>query len=720
MLISLAPFLLGMLFILLISGQTIHQNALGFFGEYGKTIAREVGSFFAQKQGFAQACALYPEVQGMYWPSVTQAMHASLEKLSAVDAIDTYMLVRPDGSYYRSDNPGNPALEGLVSADNEDPQAAPTLLTGRDYFQQLLTDNPHGAYKTFVATPNLSRSTGQKQIIVAATVRSPEGRSAGIFALMLNAKTLEQLLDELTASIYRDFGSQVSLFLVSRSGAVAAVREYDPDRSRYVEKALRVNEEITLGDLSPAVLEALQDAQKRDAQYTLFTPEKTRRSFVMTRAQVPQTDYALVLTIPVRVIHTALYDMLFIALIFLLVLFLAVVGAIFILNKRLVSPIARTAATLHDISLGSGDLTQRLVVSGKDEVTEVSTYFNTFMNTLQDLIRELMKQELRIEDLSQALEQYSDHIAKEVSAITSRIKELHEQTGAQGRAVEETTGSVRQITCSIEALSQEIASQTAAIVQSSAAVHQMVSNIASISRHSFRMKTLFEELITVSEHGKQNLTQVEALVQALARQSSRLLETNKVITTIASKTNILAMNAAIEAAHAGVAGRGFAVVASEIAKLAEDTARQSKHIRDDLQQSITTIDEIVGASASMDSTFTRISLHIAQVYSLVEEISQAMEEQTEGNSQLVEALELIQQNTIQIRDESVGMNADSAAILKAMSHLEAASQHVQQSAREIAEFTGNINKTVTHITEGALTNSRIVQELHRVTTRFKV
>ncbi|MDR2393128.1 MAG: methyl-accepting chemotaxis protein [Treponema sp.] len=719
-LISIVPFLLGMFFILSKSGETIRQNARGFLEEYAKTIASDVSSFFAEKLGFAQSCALYPEVQAMNWPLVTQAMEASLKKLSTVDAIDTYMLVRLEGSYYRSDNPGNPALEGLVSANNEDPQAKPTLLISRDYFEQLITQNPQGAYKTFVANPNLSRSTGQKQIIVAVTVQTPEGRNAGLFALMLNAGTLSSLLDEITGDIYTNFGSQASLFLVTRSGSVATVREYDPDRSRYVEKALQINEDITLANLSPPMVEALKDLQERGMRYTLFKHEETRKAQVMTRALVPGTDYEVVLTIPDQVLYAALYDMKFITLFFLLGIILLVGVATFILNTRIVTPIAHTAATLHDISRGSGDLTQRLTVIGNDEVAEVSTYFNTFMNTLQSLIQELMDQEVHIEELSQELEQYSAHIAMEVSAISTNISHLYEETDEQGLVINETTGFVRQITCSIDTLSQKIESQTAAIIQSSAAVHQMATNIASISQHSLQLKTLFQELISVSEHGKQNLTQVMVLVQALAQQSSQLVETNKVINTIASKTNLLAMNAAIEAAHAGIAGRGFAVVASEIAKLAENSARQSKLIRDDLKQSIATINEIVKASANTDSTFNQISQHITQVYTLVEEISQAMTEQTQGSSQVLEALELIQQNTLQIRDESAGINADSAGILKAMGHLETGSRQVQQSTRGIAEFTGNIDKTVTHITEGSNKNSRIVRKLRNLTAQFRV
>ncbi|MDR1302940.1 MAG: methyl-accepting chemotaxis protein [Treponema sp.] len=719
--ISIIPFIAGMCFMLFRSGKTIRQNALGFLEEYANTIASDVSAFFAEKRGFVQSCALYPEVQAMNWPLVTQAMETSQDKLATIDAITTYMLVQTDGSYYRSDSLGNPALGGRVSADNEDPQANLTLVNNRDYFIRLVTQNPQGSYRTFVSDPNISRSTGQKQIVVAATIRTREGSNGGLFALMLNTGSLNSLLDTITRNIDTNFGNQVNLMLMSRSGMVASIREYDPSRAAYVETALQVNQDISSEDLSPAMANALQNlGEEENNQYTTFKHETTQKPYIMIRALVTGTDYEVVLTIPERVLFRALYDMTFIALFFLLGIILILLVVVFILNNRIVTPLTRTAAALRDISEGSGNLTERLTVVGNDEISDVGIYFNTFMSTLQTLISEVVQQERRIEKVSRELEQYSASIVTEVAAISTNISNLHTQTNEQEDIVGKAISAVQQISESIRTLSQKIESQTAGITESSAAVHQMAANIASISKHSLQVKTMFQDLITASEDGKHNLTGVNVLVQALAEQSSQLLDTNKVINAIASKTNLLAMNASIEAAHAGTAGRGFAVVATEIGTLAANATQQSKMIRDALKQSIATITEIVSATANADSSFNRISQYITQVNTLIEEISLAMIEQEEGSHQVLEALELIQKNTLQIRDESVEMNTDSTAILKAMSHLEAASHQVQQSTQGIAEFTGNIDKTVTHIMEVSYKNAGIVRELNDLTDRFKV
>jgi methyl-accepting chemotaxis protein len=159
----------------------------------------------------------------------------------------------------------------------------------------------------------------------------------------------------------------------------------------------------------------------------------------------------------------------------------------------------------------------------------------------------------------------------------------------------------------------------------------MVSNINSISNNLERAGSGFESLLTASNAGRDSMQNVIELVKDVSSQSVRLLETNEIIDSIASQTNLLAMNAAIEAAHAGDAGKGFSVVSDEIRKLAESSSEQSKVIEEELKKAVATIETIVGASALADEAFSSVATQIRQANGLIQEIRMAMKEQTEGS-----------------------------------------------------------------------------------------
>ena len=325
-----------------------------------------------------------------------------------------------------------------------------------------------------------------------------------------------------------------------------------------------------------------------------------------------------------------------------------------------------------------------------------------------------------MEEISVKLEERATIVKNDIEGISVNVSDLNFQTEEQSSSVTETSATIHQIAKNIESLSQQIEGQSASVTESSAAIQQMVSNINSISMNLDRAGGGFEALLSASSNGRDSMQNVIELVKDVSSQSEHLLETNEIINSIASQTNLLAMNAAIEAAHAGEAGKGFSVVSDEIRKLAESASEQSKAIEGDLKKVVSTIATIVDASAKADDAFGLVAVNIKEANGLIQEIRMAMKEQTEGSQQVLEALDDIQNITVQIRDGSLEMNQGASMILKEMARLEGISLKVQKSTQDIARSSETIGQTIEEIMNVTEKNSEVVRTLNEITGKFKL
>jgi methyl-accepting chemotaxis protein len=176
------------------------------------------------------------------------------------------------------------------------------------------------------------------------------------------------------------------------------------------------------------------------------------------------------------------------------------------------------------------------------------------------------------------------------------------------------------------------------VAQSSSAIEEMLANIQSVTSTLVKNADNVTELIDASEIGRGGLQEVAADIQEIARESEGLLEINAVMENTASQTNLLLMNAAIEAAHAGEAGKGFAVVADEIRKLAESSGEQSKTISAVLKKIKDSIDKITASTDNVLNKFEAIESGVKTVADQEENIRNAMEEQGAGSKQILDAI----------------------------------------------------------------------------------
>ena len=208
-----------------------------------------------------------------------------------------------------------------------------------------------------------------------------------------------------------------------------------------------------------------------------------------------------------------------------------------------------------------------------------------------------------------------------------------------------------------------------AVSTSSSAVEEMIGNINSINSILEQNETAVIKLEEATNVGKNNLTDVTELVSQIEQNSKGLVEMSNMIQSIASRTNLLAMNAAIEAAHAGESGKGFAVVADEIRKLAESSSKEAKRISEVLNNVKDLIDSAYGKTVSTQHEFENIVSLSAMVKNQENVVKDAVSEQNKGNQILLESLSQLKSSEQAVSDASEKLNLGTQLIMSAIHDL---------------------------------------------------
>ena len=389
-----------------------------------------------------------------------------------------------------------------------------------------------------------------------------------------------------------------------------------------------------------------------------------------------------------------------------------------IITSYITKQINKVADTLKIAA--DGNLTQSVNVNTKDEIGELAHDFNFTIDKIKNLVVNVKREAVTLTGIGNDLAGNMNETAAAVNQINANIQSIKGRVINQSASVSETHATMEQLTVNINRLNEHIENQSAHVAQASSSIEQMMENITLVTGTLVNNAKNVKILKESSEVGRVGLEEVASDIKEIARESEGLMEINAVMESIASQTNLLSMNAAIEAAHAGEAGKGFAVVADEIRKLAESSSEQSMTIGSVLKKIKESIDKITVSTGNVLGKFAAIDSSVKTVAAQEESIRSSMEEQTTGSKQVLEGMSEVKAITRQVKTASHQMLEGAKEVIQESVNLEKATQEITGGMKEMASGANQINTAVNHVNEISGRNRQGIDSLIREVSRFKV